>query len=323
MNPMAYKVFEDNSILVLGASGMIGSAIVRKLESTGHTRVLKPSHQELDLLDLNSVIKFFSEKQIDIVVMAAGRVGGILENENKPYDLICDNIQLQLNVCLAANKCKVNKVVLFGSSCMYPKNTEQPMPVSAILSGSPEPTSLPYAISKLAGLHLALAFNNQFKSNRYIVVIPNSTFGPGDNFDLSTGHVLSVLINRFHKAKNTNAVNVELWGSGTPRREFIFADDLAEAIIFLLNCEADIYKSPINIGVGKDYSIAELAQVISKVVGYSGAISWDTSKPNGAPKKLLDSSLINNLGWRNRHGLQEGIELTYEWFLNHKKGSGI
>ena len=323
MNPMAYKLTRDSSIVVLGSSGMIGSAIVKKLSTIGHKWVLTPSHQELDLLDLNSVIKFFTEKQADIVIMAAGRVGGILENQGRPYDFISENIQMQLNVCLAANKCKVNKVVLFGSSCMYPKNTQQPMPVSAILSGSPEPTSLPYAISKLAGLHLALAFNNQFQSNRYIVVIPNSTFGPGDNFDVSTGHVLSVLINRFHKAKVTTAENVELWGSGTPRREFIFSDDLAEAIIFLLDCEADIYKTPVNIGVGKDYSIIELAQVISKVVGYNGTISWDTSKPDGAPKKLLDSSPINNLGWRDRYGLEEGVQLTYDWFLNHEKGSTI
>lgn len=317
---MAYKIFSESSILVLGSSGMIGSAIVRKLETIGKKWVLKPTHKELDLLDLNSVIKFFTEKQIDIVIMAAGRVGGILENQSKPFKFISENIQMQLNVCLAANKCKVNKVVLFGSSCMYPKNTKQPMPVSAILSGSPEPTSLPYAISKLAGLHMALAYNNQFKSNRYMIVIPNSTFGPGDNFDLSTGHVLSVLINKFHIAKDTKEVNIELWGSGTPRREFIFSDDLAEAIIFLLNCDADISKAPINIGVGKDYSISELAQVIRKVVGYNGKISWDTSKPDGAPQKLLDSSLINNLGWRNRFGLEEGIQLTYDWFLSQEKG---
>lgn len=315
---MGCEMVSSNCILILGSSGMIGSAVSKKLSLLGHKHLLQPSHSELDVSDLSALDNFFQRHKIDIVINCVGKVGGILENRDYPYQFIAENLQTQLNVCLIANKYETNTVVFFGSSCMYPKRTKQPMPVSALLTGSLEPTSLPYAISKLAGLHLGLAYNQQYKKNRYITVIPNSTFGPGDNFDQSSGHVLSVLIDRFHKAKNDEVSTVKLWGSGKPRREFIFSDDVADAIIYLLEHRSKLENEPINIGVNRDYAIEELANVICNVVGYKGKILWDPTKPDGAPQKLLDSSKIRNLGWSPSYGLSEGIQLTYDWYIRQK-----
>lgn len=307
---------QDKSFLVLGASGMIGSACVRNLRANGTRKILAPSHQKLDLLDAVAVDNYFSSKKIDVVIMAAGKVGGILENQIKPFEFIQRNLLMQINVCQAAAKDSIKKVVLLGSSCMYPKHTPQPMPVSAILSGMPEPTSLPYAISKLAGIHLGLSFNKQFDRNKFLTIIPNSTFGPGDNFDANSGHVLSALISKFHNAKIEGRPNVSLWGSGKSKREFIFADDVASAIMFLLRNNTTNYCEPYNVGTGKDCAISELANLIRTIVGFEGQILWDRDKPDGTPQKLLDSGPINKMGWNEKFSLTEGIKITYDWYKN-------
>lgn len=308
-----------NTVLVLGASGLIGSACVRRLRAAGYKTILMPSHSELDLLNFGLVKAYFSSNNIDIVVLAAGKVGGILENKLKPFDFISENLRIQLNVCEAANQSSARKVVMLGSSCMYPKITTQPMPVSSILGGHMEDTSLPYAISKLAGLNLGLAFNRQSGKQKYIALIPNSAYGPGDNFNQNSGHVLSVLISKFHEAKINQAPSVTLWGTGTPRREFVFSDDIADAIIFAVEYDGIGTADPVNVGVGTDHSISELANIVSKMIGYDGKINWDKTKPDGAPQKLLDSSILRKFGWKEKYGLKKGLQITYDWYLENRE----
>ena len=261
--------------------------------------------------------RFFDEYRPEYVVLAAGRVGGIVENQTYPADFINTNLAIQLNVLQAAHRSGVKKLILFGSSCMYPRECPQPMAEDVLLSGKPEPTSLAYAIAKLAGVQMCLAYNKQYGEQRFIPVIPNSAYGPNDNFDPKAGHVLSVLIRRFHEAKITGAKNITLWGSGNPRREFIHADDIADACLWLLGQEGSDLELPINIGVGRDYSIRELAEAIARVVGYSGKIEWDTGKPDGAPRKLLDSARIQSLGWKANVDFENGLRATYDWYLEH------
>lgn len=305
----------SNSIYVAGHRGLIGSALVRRLRATGYENLLLRDHADLELTDTMAVDGFFDEYRPDYVLLAAGRVGGIVENQTYPADFINVNLAIQLNVLRAAQRIGVNKLILFGSSCMYPRECPQPMPEQFLLSGKPEPTSLAYAISKLAGLQMCLAYNKQYGEQRFIPVIPNSAYGPNDNFDPKAGHVLSVLIRRFHEAKTSGTDSIALWGSGNPRREFIHADDIADACLWLLSNDVSALELPVNIGVGQDYSIRELAEAIARVVGYTGKIEWDTTKPDGAPRKLLDSARIHALGWKASVNFEEGLKNTYEWYL--------
>ena len=307
----------NHSIYVAGHTGMIGSAVLRALESQGAPKVITRTHAVLELTDAAAVNQFFAQEKPDYVVLAAGRVGGIVENATYPADFITENLAIQLNVIRAAHHHGVKRLVMFGSSCMYPRECPQPMAEEALLTGKLEPTSMAYAAAKIAGVEMCLAFNRQYGVNRFLPLIPNSTYGPGDNFNEQSGHVLSVLLRRFHAAKLDGAPSVTLWGNGEPRREFVYADDVAHAVLKLLWMNEEPVQAqtwPMNIGVGSDVSIRELAQIIAKEVGYTGAIEWDVSKPNGAPQKLLDSSRMRQLGWQPHTLLKEGIHKAYEWY---------
>jgi GDP-L-fucose synthase len=305
----------DATIYVAGHAGLIGSAVVRRLERDGYRSLITRRRSEVDLRDVGQVSEFFEEVHPEYVILAAGRVGGIMENQTCPADFMDENMAIQLNVLMAARRAGVQRLILFGSSCMYPRECSQPMAEHALLSGKPEPTSLPYAISKLAGTYLCLAYNKQDHETRFIPVIPNSVYGPHDNFDPKSAHVLSALLARFHQAMVSGAESVVLWGSGLPRREFIHADDIADACVHLLNQDDLAVEFPINIGVGQDVSIRELAELIADVVGYRGELKWDLTKPDGAPRKLLDSARIQSLGWKPHVGLVEGVAETYRWYV--------
>jgi len=305
----------DSLIYVAGHTGLLGSAMVRRLEQAGYGRLITRNHRELDLEDATDVRQFFEEVRPEYVVLAAGRVGGIVENQTFPAEFMDENIVIQLNVLRAARRVGVRKLIFFGSSCMYPRECSQPMTEEVLLSGRPEPTSLPYAISKMAGTYLCLAYNKQDGETRFIPVIPNSAYGPHDNFDPNSGHVLSALMARFHWAKVTGVESVRLWGSGAPRREFIHADDIAAACLHLLRLDSAELELPLNIGVGEDVSIKELAELIARVVGFEGRVEWDLTKPDGAPRKLLNSARLRSLGWNPTVGLAEGLSMTYQWYV--------
>ncbi len=307
----------DASIYVAGHAGLIGSAVVRRLERDGYRPPITRRRGELDLRNAAQVSEFLEKACPEYVILAAGRVGGIMENQTFPADFMDENVAIQLNVLKASRKAGVRRLLLFGSSCMYPRECSQPMAEDTLLSGKPEPTSLPYAISKLVGTYLCLAYNKQDRETRFIPVIPNSVYGPHDNFDPQSAHVLSALMARFHQAKVSGAESVVLWGSGLPRREFIHADDIAAACVHLLRQDDLVVELPINIGVGQDVSIKELADSIARVVGYKGRVEWDRTKPDGAPRKLLDSTRVNSLGWKPQVGLAEGLAETYRWYVNH------
>jgi len=285
--------------------------------------ILSATHAQLDLTDSSAVDVFFAQHDPEYVILAAGQVGGIVQNQKLPADFMYANLTIQLNVLRASHRANVKKLILFASSCMYPRDCPQPMPETALLSGYPEPTSMAYAVSKLAGMQMCLAYNQQYGHNRFIPVIPNSTFGPNDNFDPQSGHVLSSLIQRFHTALVSDAPSIKLWGSGRPRREFIHADDVADACIELITRNTDSLVFPLNIGTGKDLSIKELAEAIANVVGYTGIIEWDTGKPDGAPRKLLDSSRLRNFGWEPTVDFLDGLKSTYRWYLENELKSKI
>lgn len=306
---------KTDRIYVAGHTGLIGSAMVRRLEKEGFGNLLLARHAELELTDAVAVDRFFDQQRPDYVVLSAGKVGGIIENKTYPADFMNANLAIQLNVLRAAQRTGVKKLIFFASSCMYPRECPQPMPETALLSGYPEPTSLAYAMSKLAGMQMCLAYNQQYGEKRFIPVIPNSAYGPNDNFDPQGGHVLSALIRRFHEAKAAGAASVVLWGSGSPRREFVHADDIADACLALLNGDISELQLPVNMGTGSDISIRELAEKVAKVVGFTGAIECDTSKPDGAPRKLLDSTRIREFGWNPETDFDAGLQSTYEWYL--------
>ena len=307
----------DSRIYVAGHAGLIGSALVRMLEARGCTNVLTRSRAELDLTDRNPVEAFFREQKPEFVLLAAGSVGGIVANRDRPAEFLAANLAIELNVVAAAHRAGVRRLILFASSCMYPREAPQPMPETALFGGRPEETSMGYAVAKIAGMQLCLAYNQQFGGKRFVPVIPNSVYGPHDNFDPATGHVLAALIARFHAAKRKGDAKVTLWGSGKPRREFLYADDLAEACWLLLNADLSSVELPLNIGPGSDTSVRELAQAIAGAVGYRGEVAWDASMPDGAPRKLLDSSRIKKLGWRPQVPLGEGVRKTYDWYRSH------
>lgn len=304
-------------IYVAGHTGLIGSAVVTLFKEKGFNNLLLPGHENLELTNSSDVDQFFDFHKPRYVVLAAGQVGGIVENQSFPADFINTNLSIQLNVLRAAHKTNVSKLILFASSCMYPRECPQPMAESALLSSHPEPSSMAYAISKLAGLQMCLAYNQQYGHKRFIPVIPNSAYGPRDNFDPKSGHVLSSLIRRFHEAKEQNLPCITLWGSGSPRREFVHSSDIANACISLLQSDSSSIEFPLNIGTGQDFSIKELATSIANVIGFKGDIGWDVSKPDGSPRKLLDSSRMRALGWKPSVEFEQGLQMTYQWYLEN------
>jgi len=305
---------KGSKIFVAGHNGMVGSALVRGLRRLGFNNLILKSRKELDLLDSKATGEFFREEKPEYVFMAAAKVGGIFANQTQKADFIYENLQVQNNVIYGSWKNDVVKLLFLGSSCIYPKYAEQPIKEEYILTGPLEPTNDAYAIAKIAGIKMCQAFNEQYKTN-YISVMPTNLYGENDNFDLNTSHVLPALIRKFHNAKIMKSNAVQLWGDGSPFREFLHVDDMADACIFLMRKYNG--SEIINIGSGQDMPIRELATLISSVVGYKGKITWDISKPNGTPRKLLSVSKLNQLGWKYSITLQSGIEKTYKWFLQN------
>lgn len=306
---------KDAGIYVAGHRGLVGSAIVRRLQAEGFANLILRTRAELDLTRQVDVEAFFAAERPAYVFLAAAKVGGILANDTYGGDFIRDNLLIQTHVIEAARRFGVKKLLFLGSSCIYPKFAPQPMPEDCLLTGPLEPTNEPYAVAKIAGLTMARAYRKQygFKS---VLLMPTNLYGPGDNFDLASSHVLAALLRKFHEAKATNAPTVTVWGTGTPRREFLHVDDLADAALFLM--ERDESGELINVGVGEDIAIGELAALIREVVGYRGDIAYDPSKPDGTPRKLLDVSRLHALGWRARIPLREGVAATYAWYCaNH------
>src|SRR5256714_12364634 len=306
---------KSEKIFVAGHRGMVGSALIRRLESEGFSNLLVRDRSKLDLRDESAVTKFFAQEKPALVILAAAKVGGIKANNDFPVEFLLENSRIQNNVIHAAYENDARKLLFLGSSCIYPKFAPQPIPETALLSGPLEPTNEAYAIAKIAGIKLCQAYAREYGAN-FISVMPTNLYGPNDNFDLETSHVLAALLRKAHAAKARKDRKLIVWGSGSPRREFHYVDDLAAACVFLL----ENYDSPeiINIGCGEDISVRELAELICDIVGFKGEIACDTTKPDGTPRKLLDVSKIHALGWRHRIGLREGITRTYEWFLENK-----
>ena len=304
----------NSKIYVAGHRGLVGSAIIRKLEEKGYTNLIFRTSKELDLRNKEQVCAFFEEENPDYVFLAAAKVGGIVANNEYPADFIRDNLLIQTNVIDMAYRTGVKKLLFLGSTCIYPKFAPQPMNEDALLTGILEPTNEPYAIAKIAGIKMCESYNRQYGTN-FISAMPTNLYGPNDNFDLETSHVLPALIRKFHEAKIENAPTVEVWGTGTPRREFLYSDDLADAVLYLMNeYEGNQF---INIGVGKDISIKELAEKVKQVVGFKGDIIFNKSKPDGTPRKLVDVTRLNELGWQASISLDEGLQKAYAWFLNN------
>lgn len=309
---------KEKKIYLAGHRGMVGSAINRKAVEAGYKNIVTRTIDELNLLRQNEVENFFKEEKPEVVIIAAAKVGGIVANNTYRADFIYENLMIESNLIHAAYENKVEKLIFLGSSCIYPKLAPQPLKEEYLLTDSLEFTNEPYAIAKIAGLKLCENYYMQYGCNFYSAM-PTNLYGPNDNFDLQTSHVLPALIRKFHEAKINNSEFVELWGSGKPKREFLYVEDLAEAILFLLeNINAkDLYEngiSQINIGTGEDLTIAELADVIKNITGYEGNIKYDSSKPDGTPRKLMDVTRINNLGWKHKTSLDEGIRKSYQWF---------
>jgi GDP-L-fucose synthase len=305
----------DSRFFLAGHEGLIGSAVMRRLKKEGVGSLHTRSRTELDLRIRSNVDAFFDEIRPEYVILAAGKVGGILQNRDFPADFLSDNLAIQLNVLSAAHRTGVKKLIFFGSSCMYPRECTQPMAESILFSGKPEPTSLSYAIAKMAGVQMCLAYNQQFGEKKFLPLIPNSVYGPNDDFDPKSSHVLAALLVRFLEAKKQSLESVTLWGSGAPRREFVHADDVADVCVRVLNEDVSSLEFPLNIGVGSDISIRQLGETIADLVGYQGRIEWDISKPDGAPRKLLDSTRIRNFGWTHQVELRDGLKRTLEWLV--------
>jgi len=305
---------KSEKIFVAGHRGMVGSALIRGLETAGFSKLLKRDRSELDLGDSEAVTKFFRNEKPEVVIFAAAKVGGIKANNEQPVEFLLENLRLQNNVIAAAHESGVRKLIFLGSSCIYPKLAPQPIPESALLSGPLEPTNEAYAIAKIAGVKLCQAFSREYGAN-FISAMPTNLYGPNDNFDLETSHVLAALLRKADEAKKSSARELVVWGTGKPRREFLHVDDCASACLFLL----EKYDSPeiINVGCGEDISIHELAELICDVVGFDGELSWDKTKPDGTPRKLLDLSKLRGLGWTPTIPVRDGIAKTYEWFLKN------
>ncbi len=306
---------KSDKIFVAGHRGMVGSALVRRLEAEGFTNVLKRDRSQLDLTDESAVAKFFADEPPDVVVVAAAKVGGIKTNNEYPVEFLLENLRIQNNIIRSAFEAGVRKLLFLGSSCIYPKFAPQPIPETALLTGPLEPTNEAYAIAKIAGIKLCQAYAREYGAT-FISVMPTNLYGPNDSFDLETSHVLPALLRKAHDAKTRNENKLIVWGTGKPRREFLHVDDLASACLLLL----EKYDSPeiVNIGCGEDITVRELAELICDVVGFNGELVWDATKPDGTPRKLLDITKIRALSWQPTIPLRQGIAQTYEWFLANR-----
>jgi len=305
---------KSEKIFIAGHTGMVGSAVARRLEAEGFSNLLRRERKQLDLTNPQAVDDFFEKERPGVVIFAAAKVGGIKANNDAPVEFLLENLQMQDNAIAAAHRCGVRKFLFLGSSCIYPRLAPQPIPESALLTGPLEPTNEAYALAKIAGIRLCQAFAREYGDN-FISAMPTNLYGPNDNFDLETSHVLSALLRKAHEAKKNRARTVVVWGTGAARREFLHVDDMVSACLFLL----EKYDSPeiINIGCGEDLTIRQLAELICDVVGFDGELAWDQTKPDGTPRKLLDVRKLEKLGWSPTIPLREGIIRTYDWFLKN------
>lgn len=310
-----YSISKDSPIYVAGHNGLVGSAITRRLRLGGYENIITRTRRELDLMDQSSVRSFMQETQPAFIFLAAAKVGGILANNSFPADFIYQNLVIETNIVQAAYQAGVQRLLFLGSSCIYPRECPQPMREEYLLTGPLEPTNEPYAVAKIAGIKLCESFNRQYGTH-YVSVMPTNLYGPHDNFDLNSSHVLPALLRKMHEAKQSASDTVEVWGSGNPRREFLYVEDMADACVFLM--ENDIEQGIYNIGVGEDVSIWELAEMVREVVGFDGELRFDATRPDGTPRKLLDVSKLHGLGWKNKLDLRQGISATYNWYLEHQ-----
>lgn len=307
-------ISKDSLIYIAGHRGMVGSAIWRQLSEKGYTNLLGMTSKELDLRNQSEVLDFFEKNKPSAVIDAAAKVGGILANNSYPYQFLMENMQIQNNLIDASLKMNVGKFIFLGSSCIYPKLATQPLKEEYLLTDSLEPTNEWYAVAKITGIKAIESIRKQFGKD-YVSLMPTNLYGTHDNFDLNTSHVLPAMIRKFHEAKENNNAPVTLWGSGTPMREFLFVDDMAASVVFAL--ENKLPEHLYNVGTGKDLTIKDLAELIQKITGHSGEIVWDSEKPDGTPRKLMDVSKMHELGWKHKIGLEEGITKTYQWFLEN------
>jgi len=313
---------KNAKIYVVGHRGLVGGAILRELQRQGYSNLVMRTHAELDLEDGEATLRFFEQERPEIVFLAAAKVGGIHANNSYPVDFLMNNLGIQINVCRAAHQTGVKRLLFLGSSCIYPRDCPQPIKEEYLLSGPLEPTNRPYALAKIAGIEMCWSYNRQF-ATEWLAVMPTNLYGPGDNYDLGTSHVLPALIRKMHEAKVSGSDEVVLWGSGTPRREFLYVDDLAEALVFLAGLAGDRYRALVepsrcpllNVGTGEDLTIRELAETVAAVVGYEGRFVCDTSKPDGTMRKVMDVSRLRGLGWQARTTLSEGVARTYGDFV--------
>jgi GDP-L-fucose synthase len=326
---------QDASVYVAGHRGLVGSAIVRRLQANGHKNVLTRTHAELDLTDEPATRAFFNKEKPEYVFLAAAKVGGIVANNSFPAEFIRDNLAIQTNVIHAAHLANVTRLLFLGSSCIYPKLAPQPMRERDLLTGPLEPTNRPYALAKIAGIEMCWSYNRQY-GTKYLAAMPTNLYGPGDNYHPTNSHVIPALLRKFHEAKQRGDATVTVWGSGTPKREFLFSDDMADACVFLMNLPDERYTALlggdevasgrfepplVNIGVGHDVTIADLAALIGQVVGYPGRIVYDASKPDGTPRKLMDVGLLNGAGWKASTGLEAGLRVAYAEFAQSQGGA--
>ena len=308
-------------IYIAGHRGLAGSAIARELQRQGYINIVTRTHAELDLEDAAATRKFFEQERPEIVFLAAAKVGGIHANNSYPVDFLMSNLLIEANICRAAHSAKVDRLIFLGSSCIYPRDCPQPIKEEYLLTGPLEATNRPYALAKIAGIEMCWSYNRQY-GTKWLAAMPTNLYGPGDNYDLNNSHVLPALIRKMHEAKAANAAEVVLWGSGTPKREFLYVDDLANALVFLATLDEERYNALvepaqcplINVGTGTDLTIRELAETVARVVGYTGKFVQDTSKPDGTMRKVMDVSKIQSLGWKANTSLQEGITMTYRTF---------
>lgn len=325
---------KNAKIYVAGHRGMVGSAIVRNLQAKGYTNIVTRTHQELDLINQAAVDQFFAQEKPDYVFLAAAKVGGIIANNTYPAQFIRENLAIQTNIIHAAYVNNVKRLMFLGSSCIYPRMAPQPMSEACLLTGPLEPTNRPYALAKIAGIEMCWSYNRQY-GTKYLAVMPTNLYGPGDNYHPENSHVIPALIRKFHEAKVANAKEVVVWGTGTPKREFLYSEDMADACVFLMNLPDEKFDSLlgsdesktgrfepplVNIGVGDDVTIKELAETVKLVVGYEGGIVFDTTKPDGTPRKLMDVGCLNDIGWAARTALDHGIKQAYDDFSVHSIG---
>ncbi|MHC4638408.1 MAG: GDP-L-fucose synthase family protein [Planctomycetota bacterium] len=320
---------KTDKIYVAGHRGMVGSAIVRKLEAEGFKNLLLRTHDEVDLINQTAVADFFEKEKPEHVFLAAAKVGGIVANSTYPAEFIYDNLMIQTNVIHHAWRANVKRLLFLGSTCIYPKQAPQPMKEECLLTGPLEPTNRPYALAKIAGIEICRSYNRQY-GTRFLAAMPTNLYGPNDNFDLETSHVLPALIRKFHEAKVAGEDTVTIWGTGSPYREFLHVGDLADGAVFLMNLPENEYTtiladpdSPalINIGSGEELAITDLALLVKRVIAFNGELVFDTTKPDGTPRKLCDVSRLHALGWRNKIKLENGIRITYEWFMHNRESS--